>query len=52
MCVCGGVLEGVGGLLGHRMLVVGVPVEPLLIVFSHNVNHTLAEELEKRQRSQ
>ena len=44
-------MEEVGGLMGHRMLVVGVPVKPLLIVFSHNVNHTLAEELDKRQRS-
>ena len=34
--------------MGHGLLVVCVPVEPLLIVFSHNVNHTLAEELDKR----
>ena len=52
-CVCGVMLGG-GGLISHRVLVlvVCVPVEPFLIVFSYNVDHTLAEELDKKQKMQ
>lgn len=47
-----GIMLGGGGLMGHRVLVVCVPVEPFLIVFSYNVDHTLAEELDKSQKMQ
>ena len=53
VCVCACMCMHVWGrgrsLLGHGMLVVCVPVKPLLIVFSHNVNHMLAEELDRSQ---